>query len=196
MQEYSYNNAVFSDRFEVVRSKSNKTITALAAEMGISRTMIYDIRNGKVPVSLNMLEKLCELEERYLGNCSAEFNEPPAKYGDFPDDQEPTLGKIVDILRQMPPGIQAEVSEKLFGLVSDAYFSYLKDEKQFELDLLEACVKQTNIGSLKIIADDLRKREVFARIIADEISAINSRVPLPEGVEKIKRRVLSELKQL
>lgn len=63
MQEKSNTSDAFSDRIEHLRKALGGSMVAVAAALGVSRTMLYDIRNGKVPVSDKMW-RLLETAER------------------------------------------------------------------------------------------------------------------------------------
>jgi transcriptional regulator with XRE-family HTH domain len=62
VQEKSDSYALFSDRVEALRTRLGGNMSEVAKALGVSRTMIYDIKNERVPVSDKMWRKLRDAE--------------------------------------------------------------------------------------------------------------------------------------
>lgn len=81
---------------DTVRHRMGLSVSDFAKRMGCSRTQIYDIRKGKIPVTLKMQALLRSLEEPFLELHHADLNSAESfarellvKLGkEFPDEED------------------------------------------------------------------------------------------------------------
>jgi transcriptional regulator with XRE-family HTH domain len=150
LQEKSDNYALFSDRVKKLRAVMNGRISEVAKAIGVSRTMIYDIRNKKVTVSDKMWRKLREAE---------------IAVGLQPQTTSPMP---LAAATQLTPAQRAEFEKKSFPEFTAEDWRTLATHYPKEAKELAASVEQIDQAS-KVIADareqvGVQLRSMFAQL--------------------------------
>lgn len=121
-------NEVFAHALTQMKDRHNVLVKEIAAAIGVSRTLIDNMRNGKQPVRPDICEKIIQAYPEFKGYLKGEYSGATDNSQASPDLQAEQMKQIITSLQQIVDDYTAENAtlREEYKLMRDKYIALLE----------------------------------------------------------------------